>query len=932
MSPRFLFITFLALAVLMSACANAYAAGPSGVAVVTPTPVADPEKWREDLKFLATQLRTKHPNPFYKTPEAEFQRAVDELDAAIPKLTRDDIVAGFIRIAAMIDGHTQIFFGRNSVGFHLYPLRLYDFSDGLYVIDATDAYREVIGARLVKIGDAPIADAYERISPFASRDNASTVKLDTPIFLMVPEMLHAQGLIPSADAPQFVFEKADGTQVTVNPTPVSTGEYLGLLPGTFYAGLPKADAPLTLQNRDKAFWYKVLTDTNTLYIQYNQVRASTPADGSLLGMADEIRKLVTDRDFARVVVDVRHNGGGDNTTYWSMLNLLKDNPRINQRGKLFLITGRQTFSAAANFSTEVARETDAIVAGEPMGGSPNLYGDTIPYILPNSKVEVDISARTWIKSFAGDPRFSIEPQIPVELSSQDYFAKRDPVMDAILKYKPQGSNEISPTQKVVSFKNVEGATMTGTVYGQGTTAIIFSNMGANHQSDWTKAAERVAQRGYSVLTYDNSYWVTPTRIQDDLRINAPDDLRAAITFMRGQGAQRMVLVGASLGAMDVIKVAPDTNPAAAIIMASSIDQTDEPFLVTSDDIRAIAAPKLFVVSEHDILGYTDDIEKMNEVARAPKALAVIPGSAHGADIFKTAQGEALINRILAFLDEQAPIAYTGVRVGVDAKNAPMVYVPHGSFVMGSDAVSPRAECEASVTDKTQCAGDWYVPEMPTHTVMLDPFWIDQTEVTNEQYAACVADGKCSAPAKTGSLTRATYYGDPAFKKYPVIWTSWDEANTFCAWRGARLPTEAEWEKAARSDDGRLYPWGNEFAPDKAVRANFCDSNCTSAGANANFDDKFADTAPVGNYPQGASIYGALDMAGNVDEWVNDWYLPNYYQFSPRDNPQGPAPTKQHVIRGGSFQTPAFELRTAARQMVEESGDSIGFRCASATIE
>ena len=114
--------------------------------------------------------------------------------------------------------------------------------------------------------------------------------------------------------------------------------------------------------------------------------------------------------------------------------------------------------------------------------------------------------------------------------------------------------------------------MTGTVYGQGTTAVIFSNMGANHQSDWTKVAERVAQRGYSVLTYDNSYWVTPTRIQDDLRVNAPDDLRAAITFMRGQGAQRMVLVGASLGAMSVIKVAPDTNPAAALKLARQCSQ------------------------------------------------------------------------------------------------------------------------------------------------------------------------------------------------------------------------------------------------------------------------------------------------------------------------------------------------------------------------
>jgi esterase/lipase len=554
-----------------------------------------------------------------------------------------------MRIAAMLDGHTSIPVNQPNVGFHAYPLRLYDFSDGLYAIDAAAPYSNVVGARLVKIGSADANEAYPRLALYAPRDNASTVKLLAPMFYVVPEILSAQHFISDTNQPQFVFEKPNGERVTVNPAPVAFTDYFAWLPGTGFVGLPKNDAPLYLSRRDEIFWSTYLTPTKTLYIQYNQVRTS--ANGTALSQfAADLETFVKENDAARVIVDVRHNPGGDNTTYFPLLNLLRDNEKINQRGKLFLITGRQTFSAAANFSTDVEQKTNALIAGEPMGGSPNLYGDTSQYTLPNSKINVYISRRTWIKSVKDDPRFSLEPQIPVELASQDYFAARDPVLDAILKYQPRTANEISLTTRTVTFTASYSATLNGTLYGNGATAVIFSNMGANKQSDWSQVAERVARRGYMTLTYDNRYWRANGTIDNSARVFVPDDLRAAMKFMREQGAQRVALVGASLGSMASLKVGAETNPAAVVIMSSPIDRQALPFLVTSDDVRAIASPKLFLVAENDALGFTGDVKKMYEVARAPKQLELFAGTAHGTDVFKTSDGDVVIETLLKFLE------------------------------------------------------------------------------------------------------------------------------------------------------------------------------------------------------------------------------------------------------------------------------------------
>jgi formylglycine-generating enzyme required for sulfatase activity len=255
---------------------------------------------------------------------------------------------------------------------------------------------------------------------------------------------------------------------------------------------------------------------------------------------------------------------------------------------------------------------------------------------------------------------------------------------------------------------------------------------------------------------------------------------------------------------------------------------------------------------------------------------------------------------------EEPTLEPGVTWPRPADGMVMVYVPAGEFEMGSTI------------------GD---DEQPVHTVALDGFWIDRTEVANAQYRRCVEARGCSPPVDSGSHTRDSYYGDSTYDDYPVIYVTWHQAVDYCTWAGARLPTEAEWEYAARGPEGRVFPWGDEF---DGTRLNYCDANCPEQWADETVDDGYADTAPVGSYPGGASWCGALDVAGNVWELVADWY--GDYPSGRQVNPMGPYSGEYRVARGGSWSLNQYVARCTARGRPHPDGwnDDIGFRCARAS--
>ena len=223
----------------------------------------------------------------------------------------------------------------------------------------------------------------------------------------------------------------------------------------------------------------------------------------------------------------------------------------------------------------------------------------------------------------------------------------------------------------------------------------------------------------------------------------------------------------------------------------------------------------------------------------------------------------------------------------------MVYVPEGSFEMGSTT------------------GD--DDEKPVRQVYLDAYWIDKYEVTNGQYKQCVAAGACTQPFSPRSAMRSSYYGGTSYPSYPVINVEWNQAQAYCQWAGGNLPTEAQWEKAARGTDARTYPWGNN-SPNWML---------------ANYNGTKLDTVEVGSYPQGASPFGALDMAGNVWEWVRDWY--GDYDPNETSNPNGPVSGTSRVLRGGNWWTWSKFIRASYRYRFNPSYQDvlIGFRCASA---
>ncbi len=425
-------IVFVVIGLLGVACGSSAPSAPSAAATpqrATATPSAMAAGgFRADVEAMLEARDTIHPDGWFGMDRSEWIAAADEVAARADTLSDDQRLVELIRLAAMPtwngrDGHSGIWPFTPDDGTHLYPVRWWRFPEGLVITAARAPYEDLVGARVEAIGGRPIDEVLGLVEPLAPRDNPSNLLAFSTLFLRVSELLAGLGVIDEAGPTAFTVVGRDGVRRDVTIEPVTPA-----IEDAWDSGLPHRLAPTDapwLRDQDETLWWTFLEDSGTLFAQFNAVR------GDATDVIAEIRERAQADDVERVVIDLRHNSGGDNTTLAPLELALRD-PAIDRPGKLYAIIGRVTFSAAANFATDLEGATSVTFAGEDMGGSPNLFGDTRPVTLPDSGQILRMAARYWERSTPDDMRITIEPEIRAELTADDYFAGRDPVLEAIL--------------------------------------------------------------------------------------------------------------------------------------------------------------------------------------------------------------------------------------------------------------------------------------------------------------------------------------------------------------------------------------------------------------------------------------------------------------------------------------------------------------------
>ncbi len=374
-----------------------------------------------EIRNLVVELEQRHPNPYHAVSREDFHRAADDLASRAPALTREQQIVGVMRLLAMLgerDGHSGIHPLSPIPGQRLtaYPLRLYRFPEGLFVAQAQD--RALVGARVAAVGGVPADEVEARVRPLITRDNDWTVLDRIPSFVVCAEVLSGLGI-----GPTFTLELAGGGRRGVTFEPISVQEHVGLFGGWWEATTRPGPQPLYLRQRNVQYGLTKIDRGRALYVAYNATTDPGLVPRKLIRMS-------RNRRVRRIVVDIRLNGGGNNTTYWGLISALR-HPRINRPGKLRLLIGRRTFSAAGNFAADVDRRTRARIFGEPTGGAPSQWGDSAPIELPS----LELVASTAVE-FVGeetDTRVTTVPNVSVSTPAADFFAGRDPVLAAALR-------------------------------------------------------------------------------------------------------------------------------------------------------------------------------------------------------------------------------------------------------------------------------------------------------------------------------------------------------------------------------------------------------------------------------------------------------------------------------------------------------------------
>jgi len=393
------------------------------------------DEWIRDVRFLAEQMETKYPNLYGRISEEKFKAAVNEIEARIPGLSEEDIVMEVFRLTALPnDAHTIPFVFLPSYDLHDFPLKLYRFDDGWFIIDAAREHSGLIGTKLVKIGSTPIEDIVRKYRPYLSAEN-EYARLERFTYIgLIPEWLRSQGVIDNLKEARFTVRKENGEEFAETVRAVQ-------LPFKLYwssiVSVDNRTAPPVLNPRKDWYWFEFIESSRTIYFQFSEVQNQGGKE-TIAACAKRLKEFADTHEFDRLIVDIRNNQGGDDRYLNELIALMRDSKKINRPNTLLVLIGRHTFSSGVLFAHQLRLQTKAVFIGEPTGQGPVFAGNPRTVELPNSKLVVAIATTSTARTQSPWPftvSDAIAPDTLVPYVHADFRSGRDPVMEAALHYR-----------------------------------------------------------------------------------------------------------------------------------------------------------------------------------------------------------------------------------------------------------------------------------------------------------------------------------------------------------------------------------------------------------------------------------------------------------------------------------------------------------------
>ena len=400
--------------------------------------------WRNDLTILETETKRMHYQPFRVVSQTQLESEFQRLRTDAPGLSDDQIIVRIMRLMALIgDGHTGVFpdFIPTWKGV---PVQFNLFEEGLFITAADPKYADIVGSEVIRIGDNTTEQLLKLVGPIVSKDSEQGVTRSFGDFIRYPQLLNGLGVQPQSDRLVLTVRSGDGKTRTIEvpgsiaPRDPNFNRIRGM--SSWITVFKDSSLPLYLKNRGTNYWFETLPDQpKTLYFQYNLVvNMQTESHQQFL---NRLFKFIDDNAIDKLIIDMRWNNGGNTLLMQPLINGVIARPKLNQTGKLFVIIGRYTYSAAINVAASLNWNTNAIFVGEPTPTGPNFTGESNVITLPYSRIAASISNLYWQNTWTVDTRPWIAPLLYVPVTFEAYKAKRDPALEAILAYpRPDASN------------------------------------------------------------------------------------------------------------------------------------------------------------------------------------------------------------------------------------------------------------------------------------------------------------------------------------------------------------------------------------------------------------------------------------------------------------------------------------------------------------